>query len=218
MLAAGATTRRRWSTRSTCCSRPASCRTATLDQSSKRRARRDRRRPPTAAQAQPCLRRASLLIAGLARIPGAEMRRRACIDIDDRSTRRAFLQRAARLSASVGGASAAARSTSPPSARRRAVDRSDYKALVCVFLYGGNDYANTVVPYDDSRATTLYSAPRGGTHRASPRDARWPPTALNPCGGAAPTTGSTRWRRSSRRSMPSCSTPAGWRCCSTSAR
>ena len=25
----------------------------------------------------------------------------------------------------------------------------DYKALVCVFMYGGNDYANTVVAYDD---------------------------------------------------------------------
>ena len=25
---------------------------------------------------------------------------------------------------------------------------SDYKALVCVFLYGGNDYGNTLVPYD----------------------------------------------------------------------
>jgi uncharacterized protein (DUF1501 family) len=29
-----------------------------------------------------------------------------------------------------------------------AFDNTDYKALVCVFLYGGNDYANTVVPYD----------------------------------------------------------------------
>ena len=27
---------------------------------------------------------------------------------------------------------------------------TDYKALVCVFLFGGNDYANTVVAYDDS--------------------------------------------------------------------
>ena len=27
-----------------------------------------------------------------------------------------------------------------------AFDNTDYKALVCVFLYGGNDYANTVVP------------------------------------------------------------------------
>ncbi len=27
---------------------------------------------------------------------------------------------------------------------------SDYKALVCVFLYGGNDYGNTLVPYDQT--------------------------------------------------------------------
>ena len=27
---------------------------------------------------------------------------------------------------------------------------SDYKALVCVFLYGGNDYGNTLIPYDSS--------------------------------------------------------------------
>ena len=30
-----------------------------------------------------------------------------------------------------------------------AFDNTDYKALVCIFMYGGNDYANTVVPYDD---------------------------------------------------------------------
>ncbi|NBT10673.1 MAG: DUF1501 domain-containing protein [Betaproteobacteria bacterium] len=27
---------------------------------------------------------------------------------------------------------------------------TDYKALVCVFLYGGNDHYNTLVPYDDT--------------------------------------------------------------------
>ena len=27
----------------------------------------------------------------------------------------------------------------------------DYKALVCIFLSGGSDYANTLVPYDDTR-------------------------------------------------------------------
>ncbi|MBK7006445.1 MAG: DUF1501 domain-containing protein [Burkholderiales bacterium] len=37
----------------------------------------------------------------------------------------------------------------------------DYKALVCVFLYGGNDYANTVVPYDTA-SYDQYSAIRGG--------------------------------------------------------
>ncbi|MFM8637466.1 MAG: Tat pathway signal protein, partial [Betaproteobacteria bacterium] len=26
---------------------------------------------------------------------------------------------------------------------------NDYKALVCVFLYGGNDHYNTIVPFDD---------------------------------------------------------------------
>jgi len=36
---------------------------------------------------------------------------------------------------------------------------SDYKALVCVFLYGGNDYANTLVPYDSTNYG-LYQAQR----------------------------------------------------------
>ena len=34
---------------------------------------------------------------------------------------------------------------------------SDYKALVCVFLYGGNDYANTVVPYDLASYNAQYA-------------------------------------------------------------
>ena len=31
-----------------------------------------------------------------------------------------------------------------------AATADDYKALVCVFLYGGNDYANTLIPYDSA--------------------------------------------------------------------
>jgi uncharacterized protein (DUF1501 family) len=42
-----------------------------------------------------------------------------------------------------------------------AFDNSDYKALVCVFLYGGNDYANTVVPYDPANYA-LYHQIRAG--------------------------------------------------------
>ncbi|MGJ3647740.1 DUF1501 domain-containing protein [Sphingomonas sp. GlSt437] len=38
---------------------------------------------------------------------------------------------------------------------------SDYKALVCIFLYGGNDYANTLIPYDLANYDR-YSAIRGG--------------------------------------------------------
>ena len=42
-----------------------------------------------------------------------------------------------------------------------------YRALVCVFLFGGNDGNNTVVPYDDYAS---YEKVRGGT-LAIPRDA-----------------------------------------------
>jgi uncharacterized protein (DUF1501 family) len=38
---------------------------------------------------------------------------------------------------------------------------TDYKALVCVFMFGGNDYANTVIPYDDV-SYDKYHAIRGG--------------------------------------------------------
>ena len=46
-----------------------------------------------------------------------------------------------------------------------AFDATDYKALVCVFLYGGNDYADTVIPFDNVNYD-LYSAIRqGGANR-----------------------------------------------------
>ena len=35
---------------------------------------------------------------------------------------------------------------------------TDYRALVCLFLYGGNDGNNTVIPYDDYAS---YQAVRG---------------------------------------------------------
>ena len=40
-----------------------------------------------------------------------------------------------------------------------AATATDYKALVCVFLYGGNDYANTLPPYD-SAGYAQYAAAR----------------------------------------------------------
>jgi len=42
-----------------------------------------------------------------------------------------------------------------------AATAADYKALVCVFLYGGNDYANTLVPYDNTQYG-IYQAQRPG--------------------------------------------------------
>ncbi len=73
--------------------------------------------------------------------------------------RRAFLGRAAALAGVGAGAGLAMNLASVGEAA--AFDASDYKALVCVFFYGGNDYGNTVIPYDLANYD-LYSAIRGG--------------------------------------------------------
>ena len=73
--------------------------------------------------------------------------------------RRAFLKRAAALS--VIGAGAPLAMNLAAAGEAAAFAASDYKALVCIFLYGGNDYANTVVPYDLANYD-LYNAIRGG--------------------------------------------------------
>lgn len=62
------------------------------------------------------------------------------------ASRRVFLQRAGALS-TLGAAAPWALSLSAM-ADAAAAGATDYKALVCVFLYGGNDYANTLVPFD----------------------------------------------------------------------
>lgn len=69
------------------------------------------------------------------------------------AARRAFLRRAARLAA-VAGSPLALNLALPGSASAQTV--GDYKALVCVFLNGGNDQSNTVVP----RTGTAYTAYR----------------------------------------------------------
>ena len=61
-------------------------------------------------------------------------------------TRRLVLQRAVQLGA-MGVATPLAINLAAIG-EAAAFDNTDYKALVCVFMYGGNDYANTVVPYD----------------------------------------------------------------------
>src|SRR6188768_3525867 len=62
------------------------------------------------------------------------------------ASRRAFLKRASTLS--IAGIAAPWAINLAAMAEASAASATDYKALVCVFLYGGNDYANTVVPYD----------------------------------------------------------------------
>ncbi len=62
------------------------------------------------------------------------------------ASRRAFLQRASALS--MAGAATPWVLNLAALGEAAAATASDYKALVCVFLYGGNDYANTLIPYD----------------------------------------------------------------------
>ncbi|HVZ99135.1 MAG TPA: DUF1501 domain-containing protein [Caulobacterales bacterium] len=61
-------------------------------------------------------------------------------------TRRAILQRAAQLSA-MGAATPLAMSLAAMG-EAAAFNSSDYRAIVCVFLFGGNDFGNTLIPYD----------------------------------------------------------------------
>src|SRR5262245_45662382 len=89
----------------------------------------------------------------LARIPGAEM------TSSQLWTRRLVLQRAMQLSA-LGVATPLAINLAAIG-EAAAFEATDYKALVCIFLYGGNDYANTVVPFDPTNYA-LYHQIRAG--------------------------------------------------------
>ena len=74
-------------------------------------------------------------------------------------SRRAFLRRSGQLA--LAGTALPFALNLAAMGEAAAFDASDYKALVCVFFYGGNDYANTVVTYDDP-SYNLYSTIRGG--------------------------------------------------------
>jgi uncharacterized protein (DUF1501 family) len=76
---------------------------------------------------------------------------------DTNPSRRAFLKRASALS--IAGAAAPWALNLAAMADASAAGATDYKAMVCIFLYGGNDYANTVVPYDAASYNT-YQAMR----------------------------------------------------------
>jgi len=78
-------------------------------------------------------------------------------------SRRAFLQRSAALGL-VGAASPFVMNLAAIG-EAAAATASDYKALVCIFLFGGNDYANTIVPYDQP-SYDLYATQRGTIARA----------------------------------------------------
>ena len=90
------------------------------------------------------------------------------------ASRRAFLKRSSAL-AVAGGAAPWALSLAAMS-EAAAATATDYKALVCVFLYGGNDYGNTLVPYDNAR----YAAYQGMRPTLAYTQAQLAATVLSP--------------------------------------
>jgi uncharacterized protein (DUF1501 family) len=78
-------------------------------------------------------------------------------------SRRTFLKRTAAL-AGTGVALPTAMNLAALG-EAAAFNATDYKALVCVFLYGGSDHANTVVTFDDANYAN-YARIRGGTGQA----------------------------------------------------
>ena len=69
--------------------------------------------------------------------------------------RREFLKRASLLS--IAGAATPWALNLGAIGEAAAQTATDYKALVCVFLYGGNDYGNTLIPYDSTNYNAYYS-------------------------------------------------------------
>ena len=79
----------------------------------------------------------------------------SCFDHDQ--SRRAFLKRAGALG--MAGVAAPFVTSLGAIGEAAAATAGDYKALVCIFLYGGMDYANTLIPYDQE-GYTAYAAAR----------------------------------------------------------
>lgn len=69
---------------------------------------------------------------------------------DHSPSRRAFLQRTAWLSAAGAAAPFAMNLATMAEVAAQTSGAGDYKALVCVFMQGGNDHGNTLLPVDAS--------------------------------------------------------------------
>ncbi len=98
----------------------------------------------------------------------------------NKQSRRAFLRRMGHLSGAGIAAPWALNLAALGEAAAFTAPANDYKAMVCVFLYGGNDYGNTLVPYDAANYAK-YAAIRTGitTPQASlANTVLTPPTGL----------------------------------------
>jgi uncharacterized protein (DUF1501 family) len=94
-------------------------------------------------------------------------------------SRRAFLKRSAALG--IAGAATPFVVNLAAIGEAAAAVSTDYKALVCIFLNGGNDYANTIVPYDQTSYNEYLKLRSVLAYTQASID----PFALNPAAGSA---------------------------------
>ena len=96
----------------------------------------------------------------------------SCFDHDQ--SRRAFLKRSVALG--MAGVAAPFVTSLGAIGEAAAATATDYKAMVCIFLYGGNDYANTLTPYDQASYDRYLAARSNIAHTRESLAA----TVLNP--------------------------------------
>jgi uncharacterized protein (DUF1501 family) len=89
-------------------------------------------------------------------------------------SRRNFLRRSGCALMGAGALAAHVEQFGLIHAFARAQSLSDYKALVCIFLEGGNDGNNTVVPVDDYNAAGGYASVRGASNLSLPQSSLLP--------------------------------------------
>lgn len=90
------------------------------------------------------------------------------------ASRREFLRIASTVGAVAGSATPWALNLAGIGAAAAQTAPTDYKALVCVFLFGGNDHSNTIIPFDqasyDAYEMGRRQAGQAGTSLAVARD------------------------------------------------
>lgn len=94
-------------------------------------------------------------------------------------SRRAMLKRASEIGFMGAAAPMALNLASIGDAAAATLPGDDYKALVCVFLYGGNDHPNTLIPFDKANYGKYLGIRGGVSFQRKDLEA----TALTPAGG-----------------------------------